>query len=151
MSFTRDLENKLTSLNVGKIQVIHNWLNDHNINGYKINDDLTITVSGGVYLAYNILNELPYFINFSIVNGDFQCDSCNLTTLRGCPLEVYGSFDCTDNGLNNLDYAPKKITGNFIAGVNTELTKEICLEYKSKTEICGYFYSDFLYPAHKDY
>jgi hypothetical protein len=133
-------EDKLTSLGVGKKSQIKEWmtnlsrmcLNDTIIPPrYEINKDLTIDVDSHLYLPGNFGN-LPSFIQFNIVAGDFNCVNCDMTTLRGCPKKVGGYYDCSFNKLKNLDYAPTHVSSHFSCGDNCLLDKDEVDEYKRK-------------------
>lgn len=47
------------------------------------------------------------------VEGDFDCNHNNLTSLKGAPKSVDGDFDCSFNNLTSLEGAPTKVGGNF--------------------------------------
>lgn len=47
------------------------------------------------------------------VSGSFDCASNRLTSLKGCPKEIKGDFDCSHNHLTTLDGGPKKVGGYF--------------------------------------
>jgi hypothetical protein len=78
------------------------------LDDYFINDCGTIDVIGDVKFSSvsNFLEELP--LKFNTVTGNFDCSRLSLRTLRGCPIEVGGTFDCSFNPLSSLEYAPKK-------------------------------------------
>ena len=57
--------------------------------------------------------DLPEYIQFGTIKGDFSVSSCKLTTLRGMPKIVHGDFDCDDNELTSLEFAPKIVEGDF--------------------------------------
>lgn len=64
---------------------------------------------------FNPSSSTDFFINGSLLgikfgkcNGDFIIDSCNLTTLEGCPEEVTGKFSASNNRIENLIGGPKK-------------------------------------------
>jgi len=99
-------DNKLTNLNVGKVQLIKTWLDDHNIVNYKINDDFSIDSSNPINLDQYLGGELPYYIQFNKCGGYFSVSANNLTTLKGCPKTCDGNFYCDHNKLTSLDYAP---------------------------------------------
>ena len=46
-------------------------------------------------------------------NNNFYFDDCNLTSLKGAPQEVGGSFYCYNNQLTSLEGAPQKVNGDF--------------------------------------
>jgi hypothetical protein len=95
---------------------IENWLDQHDIKEYTINDDLTVDVARSVFLFYDNLTEIP--IQFGVINGGFFCTNNKLKSLKGSPYIVNGSFHCQNNELINLDYCPKIITENFICSDN---------------------------------
>lgn len=75
---------------------------------YTINDNGSIDVDGSVKLprASSFLTHLP--LTFNKVSGDFDCSRLSLITLKGCPIELGGTFDCSYNQLTSLEFAPKK-------------------------------------------
>ena len=54
-------------------------------------------------------------------NGDINCSYNKLTTLRGAPQKIGGSFRCVGDELTSLKGAPQEIGGDFICA-NNELT-----------------------------
>lgn len=55
------------------------------------------------------------------VGGSFTCSYNKLTSLKGAPKEVYGYFDCSYNKLTSLEGAPKKVACNFDCSDNPQL------------------------------
>lgn len=87
---------------------IKNWLDTRNIKDYTIHDDLVVDVKDAVVeLGHQNLSYLP--IQFGKVEGNFYIANCNLKTLKGSPRYVTGFFDCSNNNLMSLDYAPEKV------------------------------------------
>ena len=99
-------------------EMIEDWLKEHNIEKYTINDDFTIDVDGFVLLDKENLKEFPEYIQFGVVKGSFYCSMNNLTSLRGCPREVEKSFYCTHNKLTSLIGAPEKVGEYFDCTAN---------------------------------
>ena len=58
-----------------------------------------------------------FTINFGKVEN-FNCSRLGLTSLKGAPTEVGGSFYCVDNNLTSLKGAPTEVGGNFICKNN---------------------------------
>ncbi|ACT51329.1 hypothetical protein [Methylovorus glucosotrophus] len=83
---------------------------------YTINDDLTVDWVGNLDISNLELKQIP--IQFNKVSGDFRCSDNQLTSLKGCPLELGGNFDCSYNQLNSLEYAPIRIDGEFDCSYN---------------------------------
>lgn len=67
--------------------------------------------------------------------GSFRCSDIGLTTLEGCPDEVYGSFSCSFNNIENLIGGPAQVHGYYYSSHNTFLTS---LEGCAKV-VDGYF------------
>lgn len=86
--------NFFKNLGVGLQPQIKEWLDKNGIVNYTINNDLTIDVKGDVYLYRYPETELPEYIQFKNVSGDFIIEYSNLTSLKGCPKEVGGDFYC---------------------------------------------------------
>jgi len=144
MSFTRDTNNKLENLNIGKKGIIKTWLREHKIFTYEINEDFSIDVDQSVNLSnYKIDgSELPSYIQFNLIRGWFNINKNNLTTLRGCPYKVLQWFSCESNQLENLDCAPKFIEQGFYGQENHKLTKVMAQYYVKTSDIRGPFYTD---------
>ena len=53
--------------------------------------------------------------------GDFNCSHNKLTSLKGCPEEVYGYFNCSFNHITRLDKCPEKIVDFFDCSENSLL------------------------------
>lgn len=91
---------------------IKDWLNKLEITKYTIRDDLTVDVFETISLAYLYCKDyIP--VQFGIIEGDFNCSYCELTTLKGCPDIVKGNFNCRRNSLTTLKYFPQYIDGNI--------------------------------------
>ena len=84
---------------------------EYNIQNYTINDDLSIDVYTNVNLSRLGLKELP--LKFNNVRGYFNCNSNNLTSLKGSPKVCQSDFHCADNYLKSLEYSPELINGIF--------------------------------------
>lgn len=95
---------------------IKKWLDDHEITNYKINDDLTVDVSGNVKLTGRNLISLP--IQFGIVAGNFDCGNNQLTSLKGCPKKIVGFFNCINNQLTSLLHGPGKVGRGYFCHNN---------------------------------
>lgn len=106
---------------------IAQWLNNYFVHNYFIYDDLTVDVNGDIDLFRLDLIELP--IQFGFIRGDFSLRGNKLTSLKGCPYEVTGVFDCSFNQLTSLEFCPSKVGKDFLAFHN-QLTS---LKYSPKT------------------
>ena len=82
---------------------------EYNIQNYTINDDLSIDVYTNVNLSRLGLKELP--LNFNKVYGYFNCNSNELTSLKGSPKVCKMDFHCADNYLESLEYSSELING----------------------------------------
>ena len=92
------------------------------IRNYTINQDLTIDVSGDVYLSECSLIEIP--LQFRTVMGNFDICENLLTSLIGCPSTVGKWFCCAYNSLKDLTGCPSSVGGDFYCHHNllTSLT-----------------------------
>ena len=59
-----------------------------------------------------------FIIDFGKITGDFYCNECRLTSLKGAPIEVGGKFDCSYNRLSSLEGAPQTVGESFDCGGN---------------------------------
>lgn len=85
-------KNPLKTLGIGKEILIKNWLDEHNLDDYGINDDWTIDL----YSASGIdFKHIPNYIQFNIVNG--KLFAYNLDSLKGFPKQVNGSLTFRGN------------------------------------------------------
>ncbi len=107
----------------------------YRIKNYTINEDGSIDVNGGVDLKHNKLTELP--LNFNKVNGFFNCDQNQLTTLKGSPKYVDG-FSCGYNKLTSLEFGPKEVGGDFYCSYN----KLTSLEFSPKKSGSNFYCTD---------
>ena len=82
------------------------WLNEYNIKNYKLVADdkygFIVDVPGDVCLSDNQLKHIP--VKFNIVNGNFDCNNNELTSLDFCPKLVNGYFSCSFNKLASLEF-----------------------------------------------
>jgi len=73
----------------------------------------------------NESNELMSFkekygdLSDCIFEGDLYIGNQNLNSLEGCPIEIYGSFNCEENNLTNLIGGPQKILKDFNCSGNS--------------------------------
>jgi hypothetical protein len=89
---------------------VHAIIRDHwLVLDYTVNIDQSIDVQSDVKFPEfaSFLTELP--LKFNKVSGDFDCSALqNLTTLKGCPSEVGGTFNCSYTAIASLKHAPKR-------------------------------------------
>ena len=113
-NFERNKGDIYKNLNIGKRQLIINWLeNELELKYYTIKNNLTIDVNENIDLRHKNLIELPEFIQFNEVFGGFWSEYNNLISLRGCPKIVHGNFECQHNKLESLEGCPEKVYSFF--------------------------------------
>ncbi len=117
-------------------QEINRICKEHNITGYDINPDGSISVDGNVGLTRRFLKKIP--LVFKEVSGDFDCYDNQLTSLKDCPERVGGGFYCYHNKLSSLEECPEKVGGDFNCSYNQLTSLEGCPE-----TIGGGFYCHF--------
>lgn len=97
-----------------KKEIIY-WLDSLYIDDYIVNDDLTVNVYNKVYIN----KKMPTFkAQFNEVEGSFVCSNIGLVSLKGAPKITKDTFNCSDNELMTLEYAPHVVGGNFICSFN---------------------------------
>ena len=72
-SFQRGIDPK-RAMTIGRIALIKEWLDNHKIKNFTVNEDFTIDVGGDVWLEGYHLNDvaqIPDYIRFGKVNGKF--------------------------------------------------------------------------------
>jgi len=124
ISFQRGVDPKV-SLGIGARTLIEKWLKIMIISEYIINDDMSINANQNVRLPIEkigIINMLPEFIKFNIVDGDFCLAHNELTSLQGFPKIVTGYCTCGKNKLTSLIGSPEKCgsfscTGNLLTSL----------------------------------
>jgi hypothetical protein len=101
------------ALGIGRKKMIEDWLDEMDVRHYIINDDFTIDTKTGVDLFNRSLKQLPDFIQFNDIHGDFQCHHNKLISLKGCPRYVDDDFMCSYNGLTSLRGCPEYVGCRF--------------------------------------
>ena len=63
-----------------------------------------------------VIDEIPQYIQFGKVYGDFNMTHCGVKTLRGCPhyCRIFNCRFC--NGITNLIGAPERVSYGFNCG-----------------------------------
>jgi len=85
---------------------IYRIMREHfNFTKYQVRNNV-IDATNVVLKDYDI-TRLP--VQFGKVDFYFNCDSCELTTLLGCPETVRGCFKCFNNELTDLIGGPKSV------------------------------------------
>ena len=106
---------------------VEDWLTENlrlQPNDYKL---LLIKDNGGKELVFEIdvfcrdvnlmdfpEKQLPDFIQFKQVGGNFLCAYSHLTSTKGFPRVVDLSFDCSSSALTSLEGMPETINRDFI-------------------------------------
>ena len=74
-------------------------------------------VPGDVGIHSLGLTELPDFSQIEIVKG-FYCYGNQLTSLKGAPRAVGGTFNCHDNKLDSLEHGPVSVGASYYCDKN---------------------------------
>lgn len=126
----------LSTTKVGKFAIIYKWLEEElNLNGayVSVSSDGGIRVNGNVNLLGYPNAELPKYIQFEEIKGNFLCSYSKLESTKGFPHIVTQAFDCSFSQLSSLNGMPQKVGGNFICK-GTPFTEE---EIKNKVNVNG--------------
>lgn len=103
------------------IEEIENWLNKYDIfYDYEIIPDekygFVVNLDTDFQAFKKNLIWIP--IKFNIVNGVFNCSQNQLESLEFAPIYVGKSFYCNDNKLTSLKGCPNEIIGDFYCDEN---------------------------------
>lgn len=83
-------------------QAILDWCDRKGLEGYLIQEDLTVDVEGSINLRSKGLSSFP--VKFDRVRGDFFCsENYILKSLKGSPNIVDGTFDCSRTPITTLE------------------------------------------------
>lgn len=74
-------------------------------------ESLSVDIKESLYLNDENLDKIPMYFNH--VEGDVELSHNKLTSLKGAPQKIDGSFFIYNNELKSLDYLPKYV-GNII-------------------------------------
>lgn len=151
-------------MNIELETLIKEWLNNHGITDYKLDDeyrilvyDVEITVDGNLPEYINF-KKARYFTLYGTENttslcgcpeivAQFSCRNCkNLKTLEGCPRIIYRNFVVENNGIENLEvikeypFFPQEayricLYGNPVTNKHEDLESKIHKICHTNTEI----------------
>lgn len=129
----------LGNIGVGKNTMIKSWLKDIGITDYGITEkgfidvysDVCFLELSGLYENYK-LEAFPDYIQFGTIYGKFDLSNCGMLHLKGCPIKVVKTFDCSQNELSSLDFCPKFVLGEFVCYDNFVRFKKNDVESRCK-------------------
>jgi hypothetical protein len=107
---------------------VKDWLDGHKIKNYTINTDLTVDVDSWVDLMNKGIYKIP--VQFNKANNSFTISGNELRSLKGCPFNINGDFDCSSNELETLKYFPKIVKNGGIFFDKNPLKSIIDLDSK---------------------
>jgi hypothetical protein len=82
------------------VDLVKRWVDD---------EGLVNVIADRIYLRSAGTVAIP--VRFGKVDAHFDCDGCNLTSLKNAPTHVTGNFDCSDNHLTSLKFGPTVVGG----------------------------------------
>ena len=92
------------------------FIKTYNIENATLTDEGQINVDGDVNLSNKNLTDPDMTAKFGKVTGNFECQNNNLTSLDFAPDCVGGDFNCSYNNINDFDNIPiKHVGGKFYA------------------------------------
>jgi len=98
------MKNKFDTLKSETKDEITSWLIEMGIHNYRIQEDLSVDIDGDLNISEKKLNHLS--VQFGHVSGNCLMIRNYLTSLKGAPRSVGGSFNCSHNALTSLEFAP---------------------------------------------
>ena len=111
----------LDSTNSGRKALIKKWIENNNIkcDPQKLKEpdyiiDVVDDANGDVNLIHYNESELPSYIRFGEISGNFICSYSKLTSMRGFPKKVGKNFDISFSRITSLEDAPTEVN-NFVA------------------------------------
>jgi hypothetical protein len=101
-------------------EYIWKFCDEFEIEKYYVKDGL-LNVPHPVFLNNSTFEELP--VKFGTVQGDFTISNSKITTLKGVPHTVKGTFNVSFNpNLTSLQYSPTDIEISYDCSINENLT-----------------------------
>lgn len=92
------------------------FINKYNIQNATPTDEGQINVDGDVNLSNKNLTDPDMTAKFGKVTGNFECSNNQLTNLDFAPDFVGGNFNCSNNNIKDFDDIPiRHVVGNFYA------------------------------------
>jgi hypothetical protein len=88
---------------------------------WTLNSEGEVDVDGNVIMIDMNLTEIP--VKFGKITGHFNCSNNHLTSLEFAPSKVGGDFYCYQNHLTSLEGCPDYVGGNFYC-LNNNLLKD---------------------------
>jgi hypothetical protein len=100
------------------------FLNKYTTGAWSVNPTTgLVDVQGNFFCYYQYLKSLSG-ISFGHVNGNFNCNTNQLTSLEGAPNTVSENFVCFNNRLTSLEGAPQTVGNYFDCSLNQLQTLE---------------------------
>jgi hypothetical protein len=99
---------------------------------WVVNSEGKVDVDGWVDMSGMELIKIP--VKFGKITGHFNCFNNSLTSLEFAPSYVGGDFICYNNNLTSLEFAPSKVGGYFDCSINLLTSLEF-----APSKVGGYF------------
>jgi len=124
--------NHIKTLRVPQLQFVGNEALNGGIDNIMTPHE--VVVEGDLSFSGKGMTQLPDLSKF-IINGDFNCEHNNLTSLKGVPQQISGDLNCSYNCLKTFDFFPKSVRSVFCS--DNQLTS---LTGINRKDICGSFH-----------
>ena len=93
---------------------------------FTVLPDNSVEVHHHIKIKKELVKNGKLLIKFNKINGNFNCNSINLTSLEGCPATVIGDFYCNNNKLTSLEHCPTYVQFDFVCSYNQLTSLEGC-------------------------
>lgn len=101
----------------------------------SVNEQGEVSVTGNVKLTSQV-SQLP--VQFDVVEGSFECQHNQLTSLQGAPRTVGWLFNCKGNNLTSLEGAPVSVRGSFFCNMNPLISLQGAPSHVGQVFYCDY-------------
>ena len=98
------------------IKILHKYFSFHDV---KVLPNGQVEAYGDISLLNRFDNEVTTLpVSFKLVKESLSLEDNLLVSLKGCPVDVGMTFDCSRNNLESLEYGPQTVGWNYYCNHN---------------------------------